>query len=157
MCVVSASQSSPRAASVTAPPPTAAAAAAASLLSGLPTIGVIVKTIINTKNPKKLWARADMTLEESWWCRPSVWIVPSVYGKGQSAPALTCFFFFVESGASPLTSSPPFFSFTTTDRKNLRWTFYPLPTSFCVCVCVCYVCVCLRARSKEVPRRHRST
>lgn len=114
----------------------AAATTTASFISGLPTIGVIIKTI-NKKNPKKLWARADMTLEESWRCRPSVWIVPSVYGKGQSAPALTCFFSFVESGASPLT--PP----QQLIGRISAGLF--IPSLQLLCVCVVYACVCVHA------------
>lgn len=94
MCVVSASESAP---SVLLPPPTLST----TLLSALPTLVVIKK-----KLPlKALGERADVTPEEFWWCRPSVWIVECVWegSKCTSADML-----FVEKGASPLT---PFFFF----------------------------------------------
>lgn len=76
------------------------------------------------------------TLEEFWWCRPSVW---TVYGKGQSAVALTCFSLRKELPLSPIFF---FFPFTTTDREywSLQWSgfsfsfffFSNSPFSFCV-------------------------
>lgn len=52
-----------------------------------------------------------------------------MYEKGQSAPALTCFF------RMELPLSPIFFFFTSTDREclNLHWSPPPSP-SFCVCM-----------------------
>lgn len=85
------------------------------------------------KLPLKLWVRGPMWRRRNSGGAGLLFGLWSVYGKGQSAPALTCF-----SLRKELPLSPPFFFFcTTTDRKclTLHWSLPP-PPSFCVYLCV---------------------
>lgn len=62
-----------------------------------------------------------MTLEEFWWCRPSVWIVGCIWEGSKCSGADMLF---IEKEASPLTHFFP--PFTTTDRECwcLHWSFF---------------------------------
>lgn len=79
--------------------------------------------------------RAAVTLEEFWWCRPSVWIVECVWegSKCTSADML-----FVEKGASPLTP----FSQQLIGSAWVSFRVFSSPSSVCVC-------------REEVPHCHR--
>lgn len=69
------------------------------------------------KNKKKNSEWAAVTLEEFWWCRPSLWIVDCVWEGSKCSCADMLF---VEKGASPFTHFFPF----TIDRKyrSLQWS-----------------------------------